>query len=79
MTSLDELIAQIPLRHNLISYMMFTGALVGFVFAILIWVRAPGRNRALHYYSLLNALPCIPYSGYFSVLYRVDEVHPSLE
>ena len=53
MTSLDELIAQIPLRHNLISYMMFTGALVGFVFAILIWVRAPGRNRALHYYSLL--------------------------
>ena len=53
MTSLDELIAQIPLRHNLISYMMFTGALVGFIFAILIWVRTPGRNRALQYYSLL--------------------------
>ena len=53
MTSLDELIAQIPLRHNLISYMMFTGALVGFIFAILLWVRTPGRNRALQYYSLL--------------------------
>jgi len=32
MTSLDELIAQIPLRHNLISYVMFTGVLVGFIF-----------------------------------------------
>jgi AraC-like DNA-binding protein len=53
MTSLDELITQIPIRHNLISYMTFTGAVVGFIFAILIWVRTPGRNRALQYYGVL--------------------------
>jgi AraC-like DNA-binding protein len=33
--------------------MTFTGAVVGFIFAILIWVRTPGRNRALQYYGVL--------------------------
>lgn len=27
MASLDELIAQIPIRHNLFSYLIFTGVL----------------------------------------------------
>jgi AraC-like DNA-binding protein len=53
MASLDELIAQIPIRHNLLSYIIFTGFLVGFLFAIIIWIRTPLRNRALQYYGLL--------------------------
>ncbi len=53
MTLLDELIAQIPIRHNLISYLVFSGVLLGFLLPILIWVRASRSNRALRYYAIL--------------------------
>jgi hypothetical protein len=53
MTLLDELIAQIPIRHNLISYLVFSGVLLGFLLPILIWVRASRSNRALRYYAFL--------------------------
>lgn len=53
MASLDELIAQIPIRHNLFSYIIFTGFLVGFLLAVTIWLRTPLRNRALRYYGFL--------------------------
>lgn len=53
MTSLDKLIDQIPLRHDLISYLVFSGVLTGILLALVIWVRAPNQNRALKYYALL--------------------------
>ena len=48
MTLLDELIAQIPVRHNLISCLMFTGVLLGWLLAILIWVRTPLQNSFIY-------------------------------
>ncbi|MCO5724595.1 helix-turn-helix domain-containing protein [Robiginitalea marina] len=53
MTALDNLIDQIPLRHDLISYLVFSGVLTGFLLALVIWVRAPISNQALKYYALL--------------------------
>ena len=41
MTELDELISRIPIRHDLISYLVFSGVLMGFLLAIVIWVRTP--------------------------------------
>ena len=55
MTPLDELIAQIPLRHDLVSYLVFSGVMLGFLMAVVIGVRAPQGNRALHYYAILMA------------------------
>ena len=57
MSNLQELIAQIPIRHDLISYINFTGVLLGLLLALIIWMRAPAGNRALHYYALF--LACI--------------------
>lgn len=54
MNSLEELIAQIPIRHNAVSYVVFTGVAMGFILAATIWVRAPKGNRALHYYALFT-------------------------
>ena len=53
MNPLDELIAQIPIRHNLVSYLVFSGVLMGFLMAGVIGIRAPRTNRALHYYAVL--------------------------
>ena len=50
---MDELISQIPIRHDVISYLVFSGILFGFLMATVIWVRTPLRNRALQYYALL--------------------------
>lgn len=53
MTELDHLIAQIPIRHNLVSYLTFTGVFLGFLLAGVIFLRAPRHNRALRYFGLL--------------------------
>ncbi len=48
MTPLDELIAQFPFRRNLISYLIFTGVLLGRLLAILIRVRRPMQNSFIY-------------------------------
>jgi len=50
---LNDLISQIPTRHNVISYLVFSGVLLGFLMAVVIVIRSPIRNRALYYYALL--------------------------
>ena len=53
MDALEQLIAQIPIRHNLVSYLNFTGVALSLLLAVAIWTRAPRHNRALHYFALL--------------------------
>ena len=53
MDALEQLIAQIPIRHNLVSYLNFTGVGLGMLLAVTIWARAPRHNRALQYFALL--------------------------
>ncbi len=53
MNELDQLIAQIPIRHNLVSYLSFLGVAFGLLLAVTIWIRAPRHNRALHYFAWL--------------------------
>lgn len=54
MEPLEALIDQIPIRHNAVSYLTFTGVLLGVVLALTIWLRAPRDNRGLHYLALLS-------------------------
>lgn len=53
MDELGQLIAQIPIRHNLVSYLNFLGVALSMLLAVTIWIRAPRHNRALHYFALL--------------------------
>ena len=53
MDQLGQFIAQIPIRHNLVSYLNFLGVALSLLLAVTIWVRAPKHNRALHYFALL--------------------------
>ncbi len=59
MNSLQELIDQIPERHNPISYLIFSGVVLGLILSLVIVFRAPGSNRALRYYALLLLCMCI--------------------
>lgn len=54
MATLEELIAQIPIRHNAISYLCFTGVTFGLVLTWSIWLRSPRHNRGLQYFALLT-------------------------
>lgn len=55
MTELGELIEQIPLRHNLVSYLVFTGVVMGLLLAGVIAFRAPRENRSLKYFAAFMA------------------------
>ncbi len=55
MTELGELIEQIPLRHNLVSYLVFTGVIMGLLLAGVIAFRAPRQNRSLTYLACFIA------------------------
>ncbi len=59
MSSLEALIAQIPERHNPVSYLIFSGIVLGLILAAVILLRAPRGNRALFYYALLILCLCI--------------------
>ncbi|MBC2837869.1 AraC family transcriptional regulator [Robiginitalea sp. SC105] len=52
-SDLSQLIAAIPIRHDLVSYLMFSGVLLGFLLSGVIWLRGPRENRALFYFALL--------------------------
>ena len=54
MNALEGLIAEIPERHNGVSYLIFSGIVLGFILAAVLLLRAPRANRALHYYALTS-------------------------
>ena len=61
----EDLIAQIPLRHDPVSYLMMIGVFLGITLTLIIWLRAPLQNRALHYYAwLMLCLSLIVFDGF---------------
>ncbi len=71
MDELGQLIAQIPIRHNLVSYFNFVGVALSMLLAVTIWIRAPRHNRALYYFawlmcclSLINLDTFLCYTGW---------------
>ena len=53
MTELQALIDSIPIRHNPISYLMFSGVFLGFLLSGVVLLRAPRDNRALLFFGLM--------------------------
>lgn len=53
MNELQPLIEAIPIRHDPISYLMFSGVFLGFLLSGVVLLRAPRGNKALMYFGLM--------------------------
>ena len=49
MNEFESLVEAIPIRHDPVSYLMFSGVLLGLVLPLMIAFRVPAGNRALRY------------------------------
>ncbi|MEM6542112.1 MAG: helix-turn-helix domain-containing protein, partial [Bacteroidota bacterium] len=83
METVQELIAQIPVRHNLVSTMMFMGVFLGFFLSAVIFVRANKGSpvRLFGWALLVQSIVCLDtylcYTGLIKyVLYLNDSTEP---
>lgn len=82
METTQELIAQIPIRHNLVSNMMFMGVFLGFFLTIVIFLRAKKSSpvRLFGWALLVQSLVCLDtYLCYTGLIKHVLHLNDSTE
>ncbi|NKI31612.1 helix-turn-helix domain-containing protein [Croceivirga thetidis] len=82
METLEQLIEQIPIRHNFISTIMFMGVFLGFFLSMVIFIRAKKNSpvRLFGWALLVQSLVCLDtYCCYTGLIKNVLQLNDSTE